>query len=315
MRRVLLFACTCITLVVLTASAQSLGSQVSSIEELRALAAGRSSRVGALKLSLDCYQDPPASRRGGSLIHIFRTVLVDAVTGRFSIDRQARIEGAGDGDGEFQSTHSFDGEVEQVFVPEHMPGVVQEGTNTDGTVESGIWGVLLPAPPQPEGHGIDDGSLESLLARGAVRPELETVGGRLCHVVDASADGVRYATVWLDVERDLLPMKRVGYDREGIGSTILEVDSVELLEREQVWIPTSWHLEFKAGNETLRSRTVVDAKSVELDPPVTDEDFHPDFPPGTIVSDQISGLTYRVSEDGGIGEVIYERQGDQWVSA
>ncbi len=281
------------------------------IEQLRVLAGNRPARVNSLWISYDIFQDPSSF---GHIAHMFRSVLVDTTTGRFSMDQSMEIEGAEHDFGTQTVTRTFDGEVQAAFLPDQMIGFVMEGTDVDGLSESVLWGVMMLGEPQPGGMGLDDGSLESLLAHGTVRDQLELVADTPCHVVDAFYEGVRYATVWLDVERDLLPMKRVGYGWDGNVSSTVTVGSVVFLEDEQVWLPESWQTEFQARGETLRNYTVIEPESIELDPPVTDEDFQPRFPPGTIVTDLISGQAYRIADSGEIGEILYERLDDEWIA-
>lgn len=285
-----------------------------SIEQLRVLASHRPARVSSLSVSYDLLQDSSSFSAGRYIPHMFRSVLVDATTGRFSMDRSMEIEGAEHDFATQTVTITFDGEVQGAFLPDPMIGIVTEGTDIDGLTESGLWSVMMLSDPQPDGLGVDDGSLESLLAHGAVRDQLDLVGDTPCHVVDAFYEGARYATVWLDVERGLLPMKRVSYGHDGNVNSAVTVDSVMYMEDEQVWLPKSWRTEFQARGETLRSQTVVQPETLELDPPVTDEDFRAQFPPGTMVTDQISGQAYRITDSGEIGEILYERVDGEWVS-
>ncbi len=286
---------------------------VLTIEQLRDMAANRPVLVTSLLVSSDVYPEP-ASFTASNISHIFRNVLVDATTGRFSMDRSIEIEDAEHDFGAPTVAFTFDGEAQAAFLPDQMMGIVMEDLGVNGLVESGLWGVMMLGEPQPDGMGIDDASMESLLARGTVRDQLELVGDTPCHVVDALYEDTRYATVWLDVERGLLPMKHVCYGHDHNVSSTVAVDSVVFLEDEQVWLPRSWHTEFQARGETLRTYTTIEAESVELDPPVTDDDFQPWFPPGTYVSDQILGLTYRITDSGEIGEILYERVDGEWVA-
>jgi len=287
---------------------------VLTIDELRALAAQRPVRADSLMLSYDIFQDPAAFSPDRHIAHISRNVLVDAATGRYSMGEVSQVEHTEHDFGPQTVEFTFDGEVQAVFLPDQMMGVLREGVDADGLQMSALWGVMMLGKPRPGGLGIDDASLESLLSRGTVRDQLEFVGEVPCHVVDAFYEGVRYATVWLDVERGLLPMKRVGYGRDGNVSSAVTVDSVVFLEAEQVWLPGSWQTEFQAMRETLRTHTAIEPESVKINPPISDEDFRPWFPPGTIVSDQISGQVYRIAESGEIGEVLYERRDDEWVA-
>ncbi len=283
------------------------------IEQLRVLASNRPVRPSSLWVAYDVFQEP-AAFDPTHIPHLFRSVLVDASTGRFFMDRSMEIEQPGHEGETATATFAFDGEVQGAFLPDQLIGILTEGTDIDGLNESGLWGVMMLGEPQPGGMGIDDASLESLLAHGTVRDQLELVTDTPCHVVDAFYEGVRYATVWLDVERGLLPMKRVGWRLDGTASSTVTVDAVMFLEDEQVWLPKSWQTEFQARGETLRTYTVVEPESIEINPPVYDEDFRPQFPPGTVVTNQISGQAYRITDSGEIGEILYERVNDEWVS-
>jgi hypothetical protein len=287
---------------------------VLSIEELRGLAAERPVRPDSLLLAYDIFQDPAAFSPDSHIAHMSRNVLVDAATGRYSMDEVSQVEHTEHDLVPQTVEFTFDGEVQAAFLPDQMMGVLREGADADGLQMSALWGVMMLGEPQPGGLGSDDASLVSLLNRGTVRDQLEFVGETPCHVVDAFYEGVRYATVWLDVERGLLPMKRVGYGRDGNVSSAVTVDSVVFLEAEQVWLPESWQTEFQAMGETLRSYTVVVPESVKINPPVSDEHFRRWFPPGTIVSDLISGQAYRIADSGEIGEILYERRGDEWFA-
>jgi hypothetical protein len=287
---------------------------VLSIEELRGLAANRPVRPDSLLLAYDIFQDPAAFSPDSHIAHMYRNVLVDAATGRYSMEESKQIESAAHDSATQTVEFTFDGEVQAAFLPDQMMGVLREGADADGLQMSALWGVMMLGEPQPGGLGIDDASLESLLSRGTVRDQLEFVGETPCHVVDAYYEGVRYATVWLDVERGLLPMKRVGYGRDGNVSSAVTVDSVVFLEAGQVWLPGSWQTEFQAMGETLRTHTVIEPESVKINPPVSDDDFRPWFPPGTTVSDLISGQAYRITDSGEIGEILYERRDDEWTA-
>jgi hypothetical protein len=293
---------------------QNLQDDVLDIDQLRALSANRMFQIDSLRVAYEVFQDPAADNPNGHIPYMYRNVLVDMTTGRFSMERSLEIEGIGM-DGELKNVSlAFDGEVQGALLPDKKLGIVQESALYDGLTESGLWGVMLLGQPQPDGVGIDDRSMVSFLAHGTVRDHLELVTDRPCHVVDAYVEGGRYATIWLDVERDLLPMKRVGYGRNGNANSELTVDTVAFLEKERIWLPESWHGEIHVRGETLRTYTHLHPESVEFNPPVHDEDFRQEFPPGTIVADQIAGLTYRVTDTGGIGEIFYKRVNGEWVT-
>ena len=68
------------------------------------------------------------------------------------------------------------------------------------------------------GRGRDDQSLLSLLgnSRSKVRPLLEKIGDRSCHVVDCDS-----LTVWLDAERGCVPLRQIFHDERNPKLTVL----------------------------------------------------------------------------------------------
>ncbi len=68
------------------------------------------------------------------------------------------------------------------------------------------------------GRGNDDHSLLSLLANSGskVRPVLEKIGDRSCHVVDCGS-----VTVWLDAERGCVPLRQIFHDERNPKQTML----------------------------------------------------------------------------------------------
>lgn len=281
--------------------------------ELRALAAERSQRIQNLAISLDVFQDEHPADRRAWIPRVSRAIFVDAETGRFRMHREIERPVGGETPGSAVSEIAFDGQTQTALLPDEAIGVISEGTNLNGLVESGVWAMMMLAAPQPGGFGIDDGSLESLLARGTLRGELEWIDGVPCHVVDATRDGVRYATIWLDAERDLLPMRRVVYAADGSVASEVTVDDAVFVNDGAAWLPASWQTRFRARGETFSTQTVVHAESIELNAPIEDSEFAIEFPPGTAVADQVSGITYRVAETGEPGEVLYVRSGEEWT--
>ncbi len=303
-----------LAILILAAATRGASAQVLPIEALHELARGRGELIRTLRISYEVYQDPDRRQTTAQIPHILRHVLVDARNGRYSIDRTIVVSGlATEPSGKVTTHFDFDGVAQGAYLPERGIGLLKEGADLHPLAESGLWGIMMWSPPHPEGLGIDDGSLVSLLKRGRVRGELELVGDRPCHVVDAFEEGVRYATVWLDVERDLLPMRRVTYGHDGQPVVEVTVETVVYLEDQDLWLPESWRTTLRLQGRTLTKRTVVHPESVEINPPLDEHDFAPRFPPGTIVTDQIAGLTYRVGPEGEPAEVLYEQTDDgQW---
>lgn len=287
---------------------------VLSIEQLRALAAERPLQVGSLRVAYEVFQDPSAENRHGHIPYLFRNILVDTATGRYAMDRSLEIEGVGM-EGEFKTaSFAFDGEAQEVLLPDDLIGIIMKNALADGLAESQLWSVMMLGESQPDGLGIDDSSLDSLLSRGVVRDRIEMAADRPCHVVDAYRFSTLYATVWLDAERDLLPLRRVVYNVHGSVASEIAVDSVAFHEQSGTWIPKSWHTEIHVRGEILRTYTHVDVESVEFNPPISEENFKLQFPPGTLVTDQIAGQGYVISDSGGIGEILFERVNGEWVA-
>lgn len=282
------------------------------IEELRGLARERRHIASSLFLSFDVFQEPAGEGPADWIPYMARSVLVDIDSGRFWTRRETEVQRSGDVETGLVEL-AFDGSIQTSFLPNESIGIIEEGSSVNGLVESALWGVMLLGEPQPGGLGIDDGSLENLLENGIVRADPESVGDSRCQVVDAEFGGVRYATVWLDVQHDLVPMRRIGYAPDGSILTDVTVDSLAFPENVQLWIPASWRTEFRARGTTFRSRSVVHVESIEFDPPIVADDFVIEFPPGTVVTDQIRGVVYRVAEPEEGSTMLFERRDDEWM--
>ncbi len=153
-----------------------------------------------------------------------------------------------------------------------------------------------------KGRGRDDQSVVSLLRNDAatVRPFLETVVGRDCHVVDCGP-----FTVWLDAERGCVPLRQVYYDRAN-PKQILMVFLVEKAAQVApgLWVATRGRkiLGPSASSAALTGgqETILFVKNWEDSSPafqvnggVPDEffDLWRRLPPGTELWDQDRGRT------------------------
>jgi hypothetical protein len=83
------------------------------------------------------------------------------------------------------------------------------------------------------GNGRNDQSLLSLLrnSKSKVRPLLEKIGGRNCHVVDCGA-----LTVWLDAKRGCVPLRQIFYDERNPKQIVM----VFLVRRVTEVAPSFW---------------------------------------------------------------------------
>lgn len=157
-------------------------------------------------------------------------------------------------------------------------------------------------PPRPDGAGLNDGNLTSLLKRGILRPATEQVDGRTCHVVDAFVehDGAdyKYVTAWLDVDRGAIPLRLVSYsDREGtIGMEQMVLSAAQFSDSNgrSIWWPTKIQTNTTVQHKRFRITQTVDVERTEYNPSITPESFSIDLPPGTVIYDEVAGHEYSV---------------------
>ncbi len=110
-------------------------------------------------------------------------------------------------------------------------------TKTQG---SEYFDLMLLNSPRPDGDGVSDQNLVSLLKsdRSHVREEMQAVNGHFCHVIDL-VDPIfnrTRLTVWLDADRGFLPIKQVYYGGKGLQQVTIEFVIEEAVElQEGMW--------------------------------------------------------------------------------
>ncbi|MBU0640316.1 MAG: hypothetical protein KKB50_15735 [Planctomycetes bacterium] len=269
------------------------------LDDLAALASARREKLNAVEVAFTVFQEPLRGMESSFISSIHRETLVDLRTDRYSVRRTIQQPAKDDTE---TVAFAFDGDAETTLLVDSLIGIVDDSPALNGRLESGILATLMLNPPEPDGLGLSDGSLESLLQHGVLRDEREDVDGHLCHVVDAILDGVTYATVWLDAERDLLPLVRVVYGKDGevVSKTIVKkaVGFEETSIGERAWIPAIWETQAQIRGQVVRSIYEADVESITVNPIVEDCDFRFDFPPGTRVTDRVAGITYTICETG-----------------
>jgi hypothetical protein len=270
------------------------------IDELRAVASARRSQLNALQVDFVTHQEAPqgAPAFGQEIRWTSRRMLVDVPGGRYRMERSVGLTE----DEEAELAHfAYDGEVESILLTQSQLGAVDETTSIKLREEARILALMMLNPPQPGGLGIDDGSLESLLEFGVLRDEVEEVNGRPCWVVDAVHEGIRYATIWLDLDRTLLPMKGVVLGQDGAEVSTFVATAVTALRSEaaeEIWFATRWDTEVEIAGYRVRTSVETDVESVVMNPPLNDSCFELHFPPGTTVADRVAGVVYRVPAPG-----------------
>lgn len=233
-----------------------------------------------------------------SLDAIDRDIVLDLMNDRYAISRTAFVAGS---DEPMAAQFAHDGDVYDMHIPKNALGFVDDGPTIHGRREAGVSDFFLWNPPTPEGIGIDDGSLESLLAHGVLRDEMEIVGDRRCYVVDAEKDGISYATVWLDPERDLLPARLQTYGYDGsvrAEAEILDAAAFPTGSGGIAWIPLRWRHAMRIGGHLYEVTSTADGASIEVNPQFEPGDFRIDFPPGTLIQDRVSNTFYKISDSG-----------------
>lgn len=280
------------------------------IDDLVRQAADRRSRLTGVRMAWVMQQRAgDDGRYTPELSTISRSISHDLVGRRYQINRDCAF-----GNGKEHMTGAFasNGEVFESYAPTAKLGILDDKPTIESRSELSYVQYLMLEPPQPGGLGIDDCSLESLLVNSRLRPELEMVNGRLCYVVDAYLGEVHYASAWLDVERDSMPVRHtsIGPTGEIVGDvTLLEAKNYAAVDGSTHWIPIAWTQLITFGADTITQTIQVDADSVKLNPRFVEGDFNIAFPPGTRILDRVSDsdVYYQVADNGEWNEVDLPR--------
>lgn len=145
----------------------------------------------------------------------------------------------------------------------------------------------------------------------AVRPNLESIAGELCHVVEVTLPGKDHKGIprqikqlfWMAHEKGMCLMKHQEYRDDRLDREI-EVKQIAMTDMAGtgIWYPVKVYrtiFDEEIGT-TKYELTVTDfVPNVDVD----ENTFQFDFPPGTDVYDRVSGLSYVVEGVGPNGEV------------
>jgi hypothetical protein len=126
-----------------------------------------------------------------------------------------------------------------------------------------------------------------------VRPELETVAGKLCHVVEVTnPKGIIAHRIWVTHECGMLPLKYQHCVNPGLFDEI-EVEQVAETAGGGIWYPVKAYRtqNLKSAGKVKYELTVhAFVPNVKVD----DNTFRFDFPNGTSVVDKVLGIEYNV---------------------
>lgn len=205
-----------------------------------------------------------------------------------------------------QLASAFDGVVETLYNDQSGQGAVtaknKPGINPQD--KNPFLAAAMMFPPRPGGFGMDDSSIVSFLRNGTLREQTEIIDGHTCYVVDASAkhiDGhaVKYATMWVDVERGVLPIQiEIFGDQEEVVTRqrISNVTEFRDMVAMPVWLPARIEKEMRFPGTNATIRQVIEAQTdlFQLNPEFTAESFRVEFAPGTVVIDTASDTSFTV---------------------
>lgn len=169
----------------------------------------------------------------------------------------------------------------------------------------GFFDINLLNPPREPSNGSNDQSLRSVLASSfsTVRPALEEVNGRACHVVDVKSPGFEYAnfSAWLDAERGCVPLKQEVCRRSVGGEKIVAIrfTTTEVHEAATgIWFVVQGTKENFPGSEQ-ESKWIMSVNKVgeqwdlQINKGVPAGTFEPTIPPGYTVIDTDTGQTWQ----------------------
>jgi hypothetical protein len=270
------------------------------IDDLRALARTRREAIKSIDVSFTTNQTAIDGPRNDGFLPEFRQHLLVMVDAGFYRQHKFRPD-------EQKTSREFVESYVDDVLTTYSPGGGAIITRADQPRSVGKEVVVLRAamlyPPQPGGIGLDDMSLESLLEYGVVRSSTEVFEGRDCYVVDAFIErpGIprsRYATVWLDPEHGLLPLRSIGYagleGEIGAEQVLSGVRKFTDSDGLSVWLPTSITSTSIVATKHYSVEHKVDADTLRLNSINGKDDLAIEFAPGTHVIDNLANTKYTI---------------------
>lgn len=177
-------------------------------------------------------------------------------------------------------TSSFDGAIGKEYYPWKKRGKIYAGKPS--TPGSDIMKIYL---------GLFNVELEHDTPNVKVLPNLESVAGQLCHVIEFGDFASYGSRTWVAHEKGMLLMKHV---RLGKVSHIREVQRIACAKTDigDTWYPVEATREIISTKQLSRSVHRLSVEYFEPDIDVDPNVFEIDFPIGTRISDEIRRISY-----------------------
>jgi hypothetical protein len=276
------------------------------IEDLRQQIAGVRSAITSVDVTWTVKRDPHEPRR---VVESKNRLLADD-TGRSIMWTLSSVTTNLDNELRFTKSiavHAFDGDVTVSFAEDHPHARIQRGRSIHAqTTTSELCQLNLFAPAvEPISPGLIVPDLLQLVnaEHASLRPEPEVVDGRACVVVDvALKEGWEpVTTLWIDVERGCVPLKRVIKEQGTNATTSYHADDV-VQAKPGVWwvlsgskVQSGYTMDAEIGsiNATWMIAVEKDDAGVPaliMNAEVTPRDFQPKVPTGYLVMDQDENL-------------------------
>ncbi len=205
--------------------------------------------------------------------------------------------------------YAFDGSITKEYVGIHKSGTIQSGQTAKGIEvrnilkkymlldidmlckknSSGIyWEQQDPNELPRFGEIFRWASIKKF--KVTMLPELETVAGKLCHVIEiTNKDGILLDKIWVAHECGMLPLKY--YDNLNGRPNVIEVEQVAESASSGIWYPVkAYRIQDTESFGYIKYELTVHSfvPNVKTD----DNTFRFDFPKGTCVFDQVKGIDY-----------------------
>lgn len=262
------------------------------------LADGWTSSYGGMRSMEVAYSDnlvdfaapaeDPEAKRPLAHLHVERIEQGKRHHTRYSMAQ----EGFADSDATL--VQAFDGEMTTDYTPRHKLGRILPGlTGNACEMINGLSMFLLLDPVRSREHPEGVPRIQTLLTMpdAKVLPQLESVGGQWCHVVENAWEGGRIRT-WIAQDAGFLPLK---YEKAIEGRfrderVVQEIASVQT-ETGVMWYP----VKAKRTVYSPTTGTITTAFAAQKFVPnvaVTDETFRVAFPSDTHILDKARNLDY-----------------------
>jgi hypothetical protein len=125
-----------------------------------------------------------------------------------------------------------------------------------------------------------------------VRPELETVAGKLCHVIEITKGDILLDKVWVAHECGMLPLKY----QHNLNGRLNGIEVEQVAESNGIWYPVKAY-RVQDTERTGRVKYELIVHSFVPNVKVDDSTFRFDFPNGTRVSDKVKDIYYVVGDE------------------